>query len=71
MNTLLSDQNLRDWLGYERPSDVEKFLKEHGINYWRTRGGKLVTTQENIQTAFGKDEIKMVRFPVGKKTQCQ
>ncbi len=68
MNSLLSDQELRDWLGYERPSDVEKFLREHSIKYWRTRGGKIVTTLENVQRSLAlSNREQMVRFPNGQK----
>ncbi len=70
MNNLLSDKDLREWLGYERSSDVLKFLRDHNIKYWRTRSGKVVTTLTNIQQSLevNSDE-HMVRFPPVRKNQ--
>lgn len=45
---LINCGNLKDWLGYKQQADVERWLTEHGIRFWRGRGGEPVTTLEEI-----------------------
>ena len=50
--SLCSNKQLCEWLGYERPADVERWLKEHDVPYTTGKGGLAVTTEEAVQNAL-------------------
>ena len=54
-NNLIKQDTLEHWLDYKRSSDIEKWLLENGIQYAKSRNGKIVTTQHAIDNSFSTD----------------
>lgn len=73
-NGLLREAELRDWLGYERASDIEARLRELGISYRKGKGGTIVTTIDAVNRALaGNDDFSDIQFgaPNGPQTRKQ
>ncbi len=51
MKQLIQQKELFEWSGYKRQGDLENFLKSEGIQYFRGRGGRLLTTPGLINAA--------------------
>ena len=43
-NVLLTESEIKDWCGYKRQGDIERFLKENGIQYFKGKDGEIKTT---------------------------
>lgn len=50
---LITEQQLRAWLGYERRADLERVLVDNRVSYFRGRGGALCTTLSAIEARLG------------------
>lgn len=48
---LVSEDDLRAWLTYERQSDIRAWLDKNGIWYLEGKGGRICTTVEAINAA--------------------
>lgn len=61
---LLTEADLRDWLGYHRSSDIEARLREMGIKFRRAgKGGTIVTTLAAVNRAIaGNDDFVDIQF---------
>ena len=51
MTQLLTEAELKEWTSYKHQGDLEKFLQEHRIPYFRGKGGKLLTTLGLIENS--------------------
>lgn len=51
---LVSEDDLRDWLKYERQADIRAWLDDKGIWYVEGKGGRICTTVEAINAARAK-----------------
>jgi hypothetical protein len=49
---LINEDDLKEWLGYERRSDIENWLLSHRINWRCGKGGKVVTMRSAVEQAF-------------------
>ncbi|CAN8141549.1 hypothetical protein THIOSC15_560002 [uncultured Thiomicrorhabdus sp.] len=56
MISLLTFQDLAQWLGFKRPSDVEKKLKDLGIEFYHDRENRPITTLEAINSTLIKNK---------------
>ncbi|WP_319379925.1 hypothetical protein [Thiomicrorhabdus sp.] len=52
MNSLISFNNLQEWFGYERRSDIIRKLKDEGISYTLGKDGNPITTIEAINKSL-------------------
>lgn len=52
---LLSEEQLKEWVNYERKGHLEQWLREHGVRFWYGRGGRICTTLNAIEMALGLD----------------
>lgn len=48
----VNQQQLEDATTYQRPSDIIKWLENHGVKYWTAKNGVIVTTTEAINHAL-------------------
>lgn len=48
---LVSEDDLRAWLNYERQADIKTWLDEKGIWYLMGKGGRICTTVAAINAA--------------------
>ena len=51
-NYLLSEEKLLNWTGYRRSGDLINWFEQNKIPYCRAKGGRVVTTQSAIDSAF-------------------
>ena len=58
--SLLNEEQLKKWLGYKRRCDIESWLSDRRINWYRAGGGKIVTTQAAIDQAFNTEQAQKV-----------
>lgn len=61
---LLTEDDLKAWLGYESSSALEQRLREAGIRYKRIgKGGTIATTLDAVNKAFaGNDDFGDIQF---------
>ena len=62
---LVSEKDLKAWLDYKNPGDVEKWCKNNRVPYAYGKGGTICTTVSAINNAlFGaaKKEVGEIRF---------
>ena len=45
---LITEQELKEWTGYERTADLEKWCIDNRIPYYRGKGGRICVTIEAI-----------------------
>ena len=50
---LLTEDQLRDWLGYARRADLERVLDSRGIPWLPGRDGRICTTLAAIERGLG------------------
>ncbi len=48
---LLTESDIANWCGYKRQGDIERWLKENGIRYFRGKDGKLLATIGLVEAA--------------------
>lgn len=48
---LLTQSDLANWCGYKRQGDIERWLRDEGIKFFRVRDGKISTTIGLIEAA--------------------
>lgn len=53
MSALLTEDELKEWTGYEQRKKLEEWLRENKIKFTYAKGRKIVTTQEAIDRALG------------------
>jgi hypothetical protein len=51
---LVSEDDLRAWLDYERQADIRAWLDKNGVWYLEGKGGRICTTVEAINAARAK-----------------
>ena len=51
MHSLLTQQDLMDWLNIKQGAALERELDRRGVHYWKVRG-KVVTTQTAIDASL-------------------
>ena len=60
---LLDEDDLRQWVDYDRRSDLERWLRENGIRFRHGKAGKVVTTLTAVNTALaGNGEFGEIEF---------
>jgi len=52
IDMLVNQEQLKDVTDYSRPSDITRWLQNHGVKYWTAKNGTLVTTTEAINEAL-------------------
>lgn len=58
MNSLITEAELKDWLGIKRRTDLEKHLRQNKIPYLYGAGGRIATTTQAInQTLIERHQI--------------
>jgi len=53
--TLVSQEELMQATGYERPGDLRKWLDREGLTYKLGKGGRVLTTVDALNRAFAED----------------
>ncbi|WP_144395525.1 DUF4224 domain-containing protein [Pleionea sediminis] len=59
---LVSQEDIERVTQYSRVSDIEKWLKRHGVAYWTAKKGKVVTTTEAINKALISSNESTIEF---------
>lgn len=60
---LLKTEHLREWCGYSRKADIERWLRENGIAWRRGKDGEICTTLEAVnQSLQSKDKMREAQF---------
>lgn len=52
MSGPVTQERLKEWLDYERPGDLQKWLEKNGIKYWLGKAGRICTTEEAINESL-------------------
>lgn len=52
MSQLLSEEDLKKWLGYEQRVKLEQWLSANGIVYQVAKDNKIVTTIQAVNTGL-------------------
>ena len=60
---LLNEDDLKEWLNYERRADIENWLLSHRVTWRCAKGGRIVTTRSAVEQAFDASPVaKRVGF---------
>lgn len=63
IKALVTQEDLSQWLGFERKSDIEQWLRSRGIWYDHGKAGRVVTTEAAINAAQRKgQDVGELRF---------
>jgi hypothetical protein len=55
MNELLNEKSLKSWAGCGQRASLERWLRDHGICYFRNRKGEIVSTVAACNSALSKE----------------
>ncbi|OQX38088.1 MAG: hypothetical protein B0D91_05190 [Oceanospirillales bacterium LUC14_002_19_P2] len=56
-NSLITEDQLKEWTKYARTGDVIRFLRDNKIPFWEGRGDSIVTTLEAINSRLLDEEV--------------
>lgn len=56
IDPIIQQEQLLKATGYQRPGDLERWLREHGIRYHRGRGNRIFTTLDALNGMLDKSE---------------
>ena len=59
---LITETQLREWLGYRRRADIERALKSAGVRVINGQGGTVCTTERWLTEAGNLPKITEVEF---------
>lgn len=62
---LLKQDELKEWLGFKRPGDLEKWLRDNRVPFFYGKGGSICTTDDAINSRLiGKqpEQLKRIEF---------
>lgn len=59
---LLTEDELGAWLGYERRSDIERWLVAHDVMWGTAKASKIVTSRKAVEDAFARESTQAVSF---------
>lgn len=55
MSELLTQEQISEWCGYSRRSDIERWLDRHNIPWRQGKDGRVCTTLEAVNRSLAKD----------------
>lgn len=59
MQGLVTEEELKEWTGYEQKGALERWLKKHGIHFFHGKDNRLCTTLAALNKKQSDDEIEV------------